>query len=100
MFRGVGAVSSLGGCRSSCPCASDAAPAGGVRDRLLDETGLALGPVVLAYDPDYSRRWISTRVSLLLHSRLLENVQGSVYRISDLGRAYLVGDLDADELED
>lgn len=66
---------------------------------LLEESGLILSPAVLAKNLDYSRNWVSRRASKLEEADLIESVDGSYYRITDLGRAYLEGDLDAEDLE-
>lgn len=65
---------------------------------LLDESGLELSPVVLARNLEYSRSWISQRLSKLAEAGLVEVQEGSYYFISEKGRDYLTGDLDADEL--
>lgn len=66
---------------------------------LLEESGLELSPAVMAVNLEYSRNWISRRTSALQDAGLVEPVEGSYYQITDRGRAYLDGDLDADELE-
>jgi predicted transcriptional regulator len=65
----------------------------------LDESGMVLTPVVLAKNLDYSRTWVSTRVSKLVDAGLVENPEGSFYQITEKGSKYLAGDLAADELE-
>jgi predicted transcriptional regulator len=65
---------------------------------LLEDSGLALSPAVIAVNLDYSRNWISRRMSMLRDADLVEAVDRSYYQITDRGRAYLSGDLDADEL--
>ena len=67
---------------------------------LLDESDLTLSPAVVAVNLDYSRNWVSRRMSRLEDAELVEKVDGSYYRITDRGRAYLEGELDADELEE
>jgi len=66
---------------------------------LLEESGLILSPAVMAKNLDYSRSWVSERTGKLVQSGLVEQVDDGYYRISDRGRAYLAGELDADELE-
>ena len=66
---------------------------------LLDESDLILTPAVMARNLDYTRNWVSRRVGKLESAGLVEPIDSGYYRISDLGRAYLAGDLDADELE-
>ena len=64
----------------------------------LDESDMLLTPAVLAKNLDYTRTWISNRLQKLLDVGLVENPDKSYYRITELGRAYLAGELDADEL--
>ncbi len=66
---------------------------------LLDESGLILSPAVMAKNLDYSRNWISRRTGKLVEEGLVEAVDDGYYRITDRGRAYLAGEIDADELE-
>ncbi len=71
-------------------------------DRILDllgESGLILSPAVMAKNIDYSRNWISRRIGKLVEAGLIDQVDDGYYRISDLGCAYLAGEIDADELE-
>lgn len=65
----------------------------------LDESDMELTPAVLARNLDYSRVWISNRLQKLVDVELVENTDKSYYRITDRGRAYLSGDLDAEDLE-
>ena len=67
---------------------------------LLDESGLILSPAVIAVNLEYNRSWISRRISKLVDFELVEAVNEGYYRITDRGRDYLSGDLDADDLED
>jgi predicted transcriptional regulator len=66
---------------------------------LLAESDLVLSPSVLAVNLDYTRNWISRRVSRLHDEGLVEKVDGSYYRITELGRDYLEGRISAEELE-
>lgn len=66
---------------------------------LLDESNLLLSPAVTAVNLDYSRNWVSRRMSKLEDADLIEKIDGSYYRITDHGRAYLSGDLNAEDLE-
>lgn len=65
----------------------------------LEETEMMLTPVVLAKNLDYSRTWVSTRISKLVDAGLIENPEGSFYQISDRGRSYLAGELDAEDFK-
>ncbi|MDS0475281.1 MarR family transcriptional regulator [Natrinema sp. 1APR25-10V2] len=66
---------------------------------LLDESDLILSPAVTAINLDYSRNWVSRRMSQLENANLIEKVNGSYYQITDRGRAYLSGQIDANELK-
>jgi len=66
---------------------------------LLEESGLELTASVLAKNLDYSRSWVSRRIAKLAEAGLIDSAGGNYYRISDRGRAYLAGDLDAEDLE-
>ena len=67
---------------------------------LLDESGLILSPAVIAVNLEYSRSWISRRISKLVNAGLVETINEGYYRITDLGRDYLEGEIDVKELED
>lgn len=67
---------------------------------LLDESDLMLSPAVVAVNLDYSRNWVSRRMSKLEEAGLIEKFRGSYYRITPYGRAYLAGELDTDDLEE
>ena len=67
---------------------------------LLDESDLILSPSVIAANLEYSRNWISKRLSLLTNAELVEQVDEGYYIITDRGRAYLSGELESDDLED
>lgn len=64
---------------------------------LLEESGLDLSPSVLAHNLDYSRSWISRRISKLSETGLVES-DGTYYHITEKGRDYLAGDLEAEDL--
>ncbi|MFC7214577.1 MarR family transcriptional regulator [Saliphagus sp. GCM10025334] len=65
----------------------------------LDDSGLVLSPKILSVNTDYSRHYLSTRLAELLESGLVNRVDDGLYEITDLGHAYLEGDLEADDLE-
>ena len=67
---------------------------------LLDESDLILSPSVIAKNLEYTRNWISKRLSLLVNAGLIEQVDEGYYVITDRGRAYLSGELDSDDLTD
>lgn len=66
---------------------------------LLDESGLELTPAVMARNLDYSRSWVSRRLSKLVDAELVEIADGSYYQISQKGADYLMGEIESDELK-
>ena len=66
---------------------------------LLNESDLILSTAVIALNLDYSRSWVSDRMTTLHEAGLVDSENTGYYRISDLGREYLSGELDADVLE-
>ena len=66
---------------------------------LLEESELILSPAVMAKNLEYNRSWVSERLGKLVGSGLVDQVEDGYYRISDRGRGYLAGEIDADELE-
>jgi Mn-dependent DtxR family transcriptional regulator len=72
-------------------------------DRLLESlegSNLVLSPRILAVNTDYSRHYVSERLAILLDAELVEKEDEGLYRITERGRAYLSGEIDADYLED
>jgi Mn-dependent DtxR family transcriptional regulator len=67
---------------------------------MLENSGLILTPTVLAANLDYERSWVSERLGKLRDAELVERVARGKYRISEKGRRYLTGEIDASELED
>jgi len=69
---------------------------------LLDECGIAIPPRAIAFNiENVSRPTVDRRLPKLEEAGLVEryeNPQGYT-RITDRGRAYLSGELDADEIE-
>lgn len=66
----------------------------------LESSGLILSPAVIAKNTDYTRNYVNKRMRKLREEGLVERVEDGYYRISDRGRAYLRGELDADDFED
>lgn len=74
----------------------------------LEDSGLALPPRAMEYNlktrhqKEVSYSTINRRLKLLIETGLVEKEyeDGGFYAITDKGRAYLSGDLDASELED
>jgi len=68
---------------------------------ILDESGLILSPSIISANLDLTRQHVSSRLSELREHSLVESVNTGRghYRITDRGRAYLEGEIDAEELE-
>lgn len=71
-------------------------------DRILEvlDSGLRLTPAVIAENIDKSRTHVSRRLSDLTDHGLVEKPKRGYYELTDRGRAYLAGELDAADLED
>lgn len=72
-------------------------------DRILEtlaDSGLILSPSVIAINTDYTRNYINKRVAILLENGLVNRVNEGYYVITEKGRQYLAGELDAHELEE
>ena len=65
----------------------------------LDDTGWALPPKVLYYNLDLSRASVNRALKELLKRDYIDQPDdaGSYYTITEKGRAYLEGDIDASE---
>ena len=71
-------------------------------DRILEalEGGLRLTPAVIAENIEKSRTHVSRRLSDLTDYGLVEKPKRGYYEITELGRGYLAGNVDATNLED
>jgi predicted transcriptional regulator len=67
----------------------------------FEETGIEAPPAVVEHNIDFSITHVRRRMRELESEGLLEKVdeEKGYYAITVRGRAYLAGDLDADELE-
>ena len=65
----------------------------------LDETDIVATPQVIAVNIDYSRQYVNQRIRLLADQNLVQNTGDGLYQITQRGREYLNGDLDAEVLE-
>jgi len=65
----------------------------------LESSNLVLSPRVLAYNIDYTRNYVSKRLSKLVDAGLIEKVDDGLYQITDFGRDYLNGELDAEDID-
>ncbi|MFA9502401.1 winged helix-turn-helix domain-containing protein [Natrinema sp. H-ect1] len=70
-------------------------------ERILEilESGLLLSPQVIAKNIGKSRSHVSRRLSVLIDYGLATRVERGYYEITDAGKRYLAGELDADDLE-
>nr|WP_238392144.1 winged helix-turn-helix domain-containing protein [Halorussus amylolyticus] len=66
---------------------------------ILDESDLILSPSIIAVNLDYTRNWVSKRLGKLREAGLVERLNEGHYRITEKGREYLAGEIEADELE-
>lgn len=71
-------------------------------DRILEvlNSGLELGPAAIAHNIDRTRSWVSQRLSVLVEYGLVAESKPGYYGITDKGRRYLAGELDASNLDD
>ena len=70
-------------------------------ERILEfllEKDFIASPSVIAANIDYTPEYISRRCRKLADAKLLQRVDASNYRLTDLGGRYLAGDVSADEL--
>lgn len=72
--------------------------------RILEALGdpevlVVQSPAIIAYNLDMTRPHVSNRLSKFTDHGLVEKIEDGRYQISDRGRAYLEGELTADDLE-
>lgn len=65
----------------------------------LESSGMILSPAVIAINIDKSRDEVNRRLSTLVKYGLITRVKRGYYEITDEGKQYLTGDLDASDLE-
>jgi len=63
------------------------------------EHDIWITPAALARNIEYNRSYVSRECNLLMESGVLEN-SGRSFRLSDIGRRFLEGDLDPDDLDE
>ena len=66
----------------------------------FEKHDIRVSPKVLAINIEYDRQYTSKRCQRLTEAGILERESEGVYSLSDKGREFLKGDLDASELED
>lgn len=64
----------------------------------LHEKDIVASPTVIAANIDYTAEYISRRCRKLANAGLLQRVDPSNYRLTDLGRDFVEGNVDADEI--
>jgi Mn-dependent DtxR family transcriptional regulator len=64
----------------------------------LYEKDIVASPTVIAANIDYTAEYISRRCRKLANAGLLQRVDPSNYRLTDLGRDFVDGDVDTDEI--
>lgn len=72
-----------------------------IDDRILEVLGsseLVLSPSIIAFNIEKTREEVGRRLSELTNRRFVNRVERGKYEITDRGRAYLSGELDASEL--
>ncbi|MCU4741164.1 winged helix-turn-helix domain-containing protein [Natronoglomus mannanivorans] len=70
-------------------------------ERILEvlSTGLELGPTTIARNIGRHRTGVNRRLSTLVDYGLVKRIDEGYYEITDLGEAYLEGEIDATELD-
>lgn len=71
-------------------------------ERILEflfEKDIVASPSVISANIDYTNEYISRRCNRLAEAGLVQRVDPSNYRITELGVAFLEGELDSGELE-
>lgn len=64
----------------------------------LDEKDIVATPHVIAANIDYTKQYVNERIRILDQNDLVDNTGGALYQITDRGRQYLEGELDAEDL--
>lgn len=64
----------------------------------LHEKDIVASPSVIAANIDYTGEYISRRCQELADAELIQRVDATNYRITQLGEQYLAGELDVEDL--
>ncbi len=64
-----------------------------------EEHDIQASPKVVAANIDYERVYTSKRLKELVSEGLLQQGENGLYSLTDRGRAFIEGELDADDLE-
>jgi len=65
----------------------------------LYEKEIVASPVVIGANIDYTGEYLSRRCLKLADAGLIQRVDSSNYRLTELGEQFLNGEIDADELQ-
>lgn len=65
----------------------------------FEEHDIIVSPKILAINIEYDRQYVSKRCNELAENDLLDNPDSGVYQLSEFGRQFLDGKIDAEELE-
>ncbi len=66
----------------------------------LDEKDIVASPSVIAANIDYTAEYISRRCRKLAEAKLIQRVDASNYRLTELGSQFLDGTIDEKKLDD
>lgn len=66
----------------------------------LHEKDIVASPSVIAANIDYTQEYISRRCRKLTNAGLLQRVDASNYRVTELGERFLNGDIGGNEIPD
>lgn len=70
-------------------------------DRILEtlaSSGLTLSPRIISFNTEYSRNYVSKRLSKLCEAGLTVRIDEGLYEIAELGALYLKGEVDPEDL--
>jgi predicted transcriptional regulator len=65
----------------------------------LEEKDIVASPSVIAANIDYTAEYISRRCRTLEDAEMLQRIDASNYRLTELGEDFLEGEVEAEELE-
>jgi len=66
----------------------------------LADHDIIASPRVISANIDYTHQYVNERMKPLREHSLVENTGNGLYQITQKGKDYLAGDLDADDLEE
>lgn len=66
----------------------------------FEEHDILVSPNVIATNIEYDRQYVSKRCRELMDFGLIEKDESGLYELTNFGRDFLAGEVDAEELED